>query len=216
MVLRGKDRASGRKNRFGGIVYVYAMFDVLKKRIQEIYPLSDEDCELFRDAFAVKTFRKNETWTAPGSICREIGFITEGIFRMYYLHDGKEINAHFFVEGEFATDYQSFLAQQASVCYISALEPAQLILFSYTKLQQAYTDSHSWERFGRLVSEACYLDAMRRSEAFLFQNGEQRYLDLMKNKPQILNRVPLYHIASYLGLERETLSRLRRKIVQVA
>lgn len=191
------------------------MFDALKKRIQEIYPLSDEDCEIFRDAFTVKTFGKNEVWTVPGNTCRELGFITEGIFRMYYLHDGKEINAHFFFEGDFAADYQSFLGQQPSVCYIAALEPAELVLFSHRKLQQAYAESHRWERFGRLVSEACYLDAMRRSEAFLFQNGEQRYLDLMKNKPQILNRIPLYHIASYLGLERETLSRLRKKIVQV-
>jgi CRP/FNR family transcriptional regulator len=81
-------------------------------------------------------------------------------------------------------------------------------------LQQAYSESHNWERFGRIISEACYLDAMRRSESFLFQNGEQRYLDLIKNNPQIFSRIPLYHIASYMGLERESLSRLRKKVLQ--
>ena len=190
------------------------MFEAFKNRIRQLYPLSDADCEIFRDSFTVKRFRKNEVWMAPGQICREMGFLSEGIFRMYYLKDGKEINAHFFFEGEFVTAYQSFLAQVPSGCYIEALENAELFVFSHDKLQRVYEGSHGWERFGRLIAEACYLDAMGRSESFLFQNGEQRYLELTKNNPQMLNRIPLYHIASYLGLERETLSRLRKKIVQ--
>lgn len=190
------------------------MFEEFKKRFQAIYPMPDEDCDIFRDAFTVKTFRKNEIWTAPEFICKELGFLSKGLFRIYYLMDGKEINVHFFFEDEFVTDYQSFLSQQPSLCYISALENSELIIFSHDKLQQAYSESHNWERFGRIISEACYLDAMRRSESFLFQNGEQRYLDLMKTNPQIFNRIPLYHIASYMGLERESLSRLRKKVLQ--
>lgn len=182
--------------------------------MREIYPLSDSDCEMFRDAFRVKTFQKNEIWTAPDQFCKEIGFLSKGIFRMYYLHDGKEINTHFFFEGEFVTDYQSFLSKGSSRCYISALENSEIVMFSYNDLQKAYDHSHTWERFGRVVSENCYLEAMRRSESFLFQNGEQRYIDLLKKSPHIFERIPLYHIASYLGLERESLSRLRRKIFQ--
>lgn len=189
------------------------MFEQLKERIRRVYPLSDTDCEVFRDAFTVRTFRKNEVWTVPGEVSREIGFLAGGIFRMYYLRDGKEVNAHFFFEDEFVTAYRSFLSQSPSGCYISALENAELYVFSYEKLQQAYDGSHGWERFGRLISEACYLDAADRSESFLFRNGEERYLDLLRNRPEVLRRIPLYHVASYLGLERETLSRLRKKIV---
>lgn len=191
------------------------MFDEFKKSIQRVYPLSDPDCEMFRDAFVAKRFKKNEVWTVPGQICREIGFLARGVFRMYYLKDGKEINAHFFFETEFVTAYQSFLSQTPSGCYISALEDSELVVFQHHKLQDAYDRSHTWERFGRLVSETCYLDAMNRSESFLFKNGEQRYLELLQSHPHIFRRVPLYHIASYLGLERETLSRLRKKIVQI-
>lgn len=190
------------------------MFDRFKAQIQQIYALSDEDCERFRSAFSIKTFRKNETWTVPGQVCREIGFLSRGLFRTYYLKDGKEINSYFFFEGQFVTDYQSFLVSRPSGCYVSALEESELVLFSYDKLQEAYAGSHGWEHFGRLISEACYMEAMQRSESFLFQTGEQRYRTLASEKPHILQRVPLYHIASYLGLERETLSRLRRKIAR--
>ena len=83
-----------------------------------------------------------------------------------------------------------------------------------TALQKAYDQSHNWERFGRLISEQSYKLINQRVESFLFLNGEQRYLDLLKNQPYIFDRIPLYYIASYLGIERESLSRLRKKIAR--
>lgn len=190
------------------------MFDLLKKNIQSLYPLTDEDCEHFRGAFTERSFKKNEVWTVPGQICRELAFVTRGAFRIYYLHEGKEVNVHFFFEKEFAAVYSSFLSQTPSTCYLESLEDTEVILFSSQKLNEVYDASHNWERFGRIIAEACYLDAMKRAESFLFLNGEQRYLELVKNKPELLRRVPLYHIASYIGLERESLSRLRRKLAK--
>jgi CRP/FNR family transcriptional regulator len=72
--------------------------------------------------------------------------------------------------------------------------------------------SSFWERFGRMIAEQSYKLTTQRVESFLFLDGEQRYIDLLKNQSHILDRIPLYHIASYLGLERESLSRLRKKI----
>ena len=91
------------------------------------------------------------------------------------------------------------------------MEDAEVITFSQEVLLANYNKSKNWERFGRIMAEACYKKMNDRMESFLFLNGEQRYKLLVKNEPHILDRVPLYHIASYLGLERESLSRLRKK-----
>ena len=83
-------------------------------------------------------------------------------------------------------------------------------------LEKAYHLSKNWERFGRIMAEKSCQLTTERMESFLFLNGEQRYLQLLATKPHIFEQIPLYHIASYLGLERESLSRLRKKIVENA
>ena len=128
------------------------------------------------------------------------------------MSDGKEINTQFVFENEFVTDYDSFLQSKPSRYFIQALEDSEIVTFNLIALQNAYNQSQNWERFGRMVAEQSYKLTTQRVESFLFLDGEQRYLDLVKSQPQILDRIPLYHIASYIGLERESLSRLRRKI----
>lgn len=145
-------------------------------------------------------------------ICNEIGLISQGCFRNYYLSDGKEINTNFAFENGFVTDYDSFLQGKPSRYFIQALEDAEIVTFNLSALQNAYNQSQNWERFGRMIAEQSYRLTTQRVESFLFLDGEQRYLDLLKNQPHIFDRIPLYHIASYLGLERESLIHLRKKV----
>lgn len=174
--------------------------------------LTEKDCSLFEPYLSVKKYKAKDIFLTEGKICTEIGFINKGCFRTYYLSDGKEINTHFAFENEFVTDYDSFLQEKPSRYFIQALEDAEIVTFTLPALQNGYNQSQNWERFGRIVAEQSYKLTTRRVESFLFLDGEQRYLDLLKNQPRILERIPLYHIASYLGLERESLSRLRKKI----
>jgi len=187
-------------------------FKILKDWLKQVSFLTEEDCSLFEPFLRTKYIKAKDHFLSEGKVCQEIGFVNKGCFRTYYLSDGKEINTHFAFENEFVTDYDSFLQSKPSRYFIQALEDAEIVTFNLSALQNAYTQSKNWERFGRMIAEQLYKLTTQRVESFLFLDGEQRYLDLLTNQPHILDRIPLYHIASYLGLERESLSRLRKKI----
>ena len=187
-------------------------FKIFKNWLTQVSFLTEKDCSLFEPYLKTKNYKAKEYFLSEGKICQEIGFINKGCFRTYYLSNGKEINTHFAFENEFVTDYDSFLQSKQSRYFIQALDDAEIVIFNLSALQNAYNQSQNWERFGRMIAEQSYKLATHRVESFLFLDGEQRYLELLKNQPHIFDRIPLYHIASYLGLERESLSRLRKKI----
>jgi len=187
-------------------------FKIFKSWLTNFSFLTEKDCSLFEPFLKTKQIKAKDHFLSEGKVCQEIGFVNKGCFRTYYLFDGKEINTHFAFENEFVTDYDSFLQSKPSRYFIQALENTEIVTFNLSALQNAYNQSHNWERFGRIISEQSYKLTTQRVESFLFLDGEQRYLDLLKNQPHIFDRIPLYHIATYLGLERESLSRLRKKI----
>jgi CRP/FNR family transcriptional regulator, anaerobic regulatory protein len=189
-------------------------FQQFKTWLKQVSFLTEQDCALFQPFLKTKRIEAKQHVLEENKICREIGFINSGAFRTYYLSDGKEINTHFAFDNEFVVDYDSFLQQKPSRYYIQALEDAEIVTFNLETLQMAYNQSQNWERFGRIIAEYSYKITTKRVESFLFLDGEQRYLQLMESEPHIFERVPLYHIASYLGLERESLSRLRKKITE--
>jgi CRP/FNR family transcriptional regulator len=189
-------------------------FKIFKNWLTQVSFLTQEDCSLFEPYLKTKNYKAREYFLNERKICLEIGFINHGCFRTYYLADGKEINTHFAFENEFVTDYDSFLYEKPSRYLIQALEDAEIVSFNLPALQNAYRQSHNWERFGRMIAEQSYKLTTQRVESFLFLDGEQRYLELLNHQPRIFDRIPLYHIASYLGMERESLSRLRKKIVR--
>lgn len=187
----------------------------MKSWFNSRYPfLTDEDLDFFRPYLVESTVGKDEYLLTPGRCCREMYFVVSGSFRMFYLSDGKEINTHFFIEDEFMAEYGSFLNQQPSRYYLQAIEFSEVISFSYEVLFAAYGRSKSWERLGRLMAQQFSCMMTDRLEQFLFMDGTERYLHLMREKPEIFDRVPLYHLASYLGMERETLSRIRNRITR--
>ena len=176
--------------------------------------LTAQDCALFEPHLKLKRFKEKELFIAEGKVCREIAFINSGSFRTYYLSESKEINTCFYFENQFVVEYDSFLKAMPSRYYIQALEDSEVVCFSLPAVQNAYKQSHNRERFGRIMAEEAYKMTAQRVESFLFLDGEQRYLQLMETEPWLFDRVPLYLIASYLGLERESISRLRKKIAQ--
>jgi CRP/FNR family transcriptional regulator, anaerobic regulatory protein len=187
-------------------------FHQFKNWLQSFSFLTEKDCTLFEPFLQIKQIANKDLFLAEGKVCKELGFINKGSFRIFYLLEGKEINTHFCFENEFVMDYDSFLQEKPSRYFIQALEDAEIAVFNLKTLQNAYDASQNWERFGRIMAEYSYKTTTRRVESFMFMDAEQRYLDVLKNQPKILDRIPLYHIASYLGIERESLSRIRKKI----
>lgn len=187
-------------------------FTQFKNWLKDFSFLTEKDCNLFESFLQVKQIKKGDVLLREGQVCRELGFINHGVFRMYYLADGKEINIHFSFENDFVVNYHSFLQATPSRYFIKALEDAEIVTFNLQTLQNAYNQSQNWERFGRVMAEQSYKLTTNRVEGFMFMDAEERYMQMVKNTPHFLKRIPLYHLASYLGIERESLSRLRKKI----
>lgn len=187
-------------------------FRQFKDWLKNMSFLTGEDCDLFEPFLRVRSVKNKDFLLQEGQICKELGFINGGVFRMYYLSDGKEVNTQFSFENEFVVNYDSFLRETTSRYCIQALEDSEIVTFNLQALQNGYSRSKNWERFGRIMAERAYTLTTKRVESFMFMNAEQRYLQMMKDTPHFMERIPLYHLASYLGVERESLSRLRKKI----
>lgn len=183
-----------------------------KIQIRKVTDFSEDECALFIPHLHHKTLAKGDYFLQAGQHVNEIAFVTKGAFRFYYLLDGKEINNHFFLENDYAVSFFDFLHGTPSRYYIQALEPCEVITFNAESLQKAYDASKNWERFGRIVAESVYSIASTRFESFLFLSAKERYLQMLRDYPRFIRRIPLYHLASYLGIERESLSRIRKEL----
>ncbi len=186
--------------------------DNFKIQIRKITDFSEDECSMFIPYLKRKVLKKGEFLIKEGQLVNEIAFVEKGALRIYYLSEGKEINSHFFLENDYAVPYLDFLKGRPSRYFIQALEDCELFTFSAESLQIAYNKSKNWERFGRIIAESAYAIATNRFESFLFLSAKERYLQMLNDYPRFIQRIPLYHIASYLGIERESLSRIRKEI----
>ena len=187
-------------------------FQPLKAAIRKIVSPDDEELAAFTNAFSVRKIKKKDVLLSEGMICRYIWFINRGLVRDYFHRDGLEVTAGFFKEGEFVTNYASFISQKPSKCYIDALEDGELFGISYDSLQNLYSTSKTWERAGRLIAEQIFLVSEQKKDGLLSNSPDLQYLSMVQEQPDIVQRVPQYYIASWLGVSPEHLSRIRKKI----
>ncbi|MCE7040829.1 Crp/Fnr family transcriptional regulator [Dyadobacter sp. CY312] len=159
-----------------------------------------------------KTYKKGEFYNEYKNVCKHLGFILNGVFRTYYTDSEEEKNVFFFSQNQIVVSYKSFVTQTPCNYYTESMTEATILYIHYDHLQKLYRQSQQWEKFGRLVAETAFDIAMTRAEHFLFLTPEQRYLDLLEKHPDIFNNVPLYHIASYLGIQGPSLSRIRKRM----
>jgi CRP-like cAMP-binding protein len=161
------------------------------------------------DCFEEVVLNKNEFLLREGNVCRFLYFLQKGAARGYYLLDGKEITHWFAFEDDFVTSFFSFITRQPAVENIQMLEGSVLWSISKDTLAQLFNQFHDIERLVRIVTEKYYIRLEERFVNAHFKTASERYENLLQQAPHILERVPLGHIASYLGISPETLSRTR-------
>jgi len=188
--------------------------EILNQNLVHFAQLSEEDIDLAKRFWTHRTIPKNEFFNFRNSVCRHVGFIVKGLFRVYYVDLNTEIehNIFFVAENTFMVSLKSFLTQTACPYNIEALEDSELLVISHEHLQSLYPQSHAWERFGRILAEQYFIYSQSKSEAMMSQSAEERYVALINNFPDIANRVSLGHIASYLGIKGPSLSRIRAQM----
>ncbi|MBN8578526.1 MAG: Crp/Fnr family transcriptional regulator [Cytophagales bacterium] len=175
--------------------------------------ISEAELSAFSNILHIREFEKKVTIIEAGTVQQEIGLVVQGLVRSSYIDTrGDEITVGFYPEGEYATHYPSFIARKPSRYCIQSLEPTTMVFMSYENIQLMYEKFPSVERYGRLIAEAVLKRQQARIESFIFQSAEERYLDFMHQYPSLFNRVTLSHLCSYLGIERQSLTRIRQKL----
>lgn len=189
------------------------MYEQVRNYLSRFVNLTEEELTHFTRKMTPRKLRRKEVLLQEGDISHSVAFINKGCVRYYYLVDGEEHTGQFFFENSFVTDYESFIREEPSRQNIDALEKSELLLLTKTNLYQLYNENPKFERFGRLMAENAYLGLRRRNNELLNLNPEERYLQLIKQRPKVIERIPQHYIASYLGIQPESLSRIRKRII---
>lgn len=189
---------------------------LLNEVIAPFAGLAEDELSVSLPLWRTRKIKKGEFYNRQNVVCKDLGIVLKGIFRIYF-YDPKadqEKNVYFFSEKQFLVSFRSFIYQYPCSYYIEALEDSEIMYMDYHDLQKMYTASKSWERFGRLLAEHFFNHSQGRAEDLLFLTHEKRYLNLLEEHPNIVKRVQGYHIASYLGVKNQSLSRIRKRLIE--
>lgn len=175
----------------------------------EMARLPKEMEELFMRNIVKKDFKKKEILQEEGKICNELYFVEKGVARTFYYKNGREVTYWLAAENDFVGSMASFFSRTPSNKHVETLEDCTLWIIDYNKLENLYENSKELERMGRLFANYGMSVLEKKFDDFHSMTAKERYDTLVNKHPQILQRVSLGIIASYLGITQETLSRIR-------
>lgn len=186
--------------------------DVAYKNIKRIIDLTEEEKAIFKSLAEVVSVKRKTHLLREGQICRFEYFILKGCLRSYYIDENLiEHTTMFGIEGWWTGNLKSFVRSIPSEFNIEAQENSIVLRFSKTKLDDLYSKVPKFERYFRILLQNRLLATQDRVSNHLSSTAFQRYMQFLKKYPEIEQRVPLKHIASYLGFTATYLSRLRKK-----
>jgi CRP-like cAMP-binding protein len=171
--------------------------------------LSEESKDMLAKIMQPMKVKKGHELLRPGGVCHHLYFIEEGLTRTWYVKDGKDVTDWISTENSFAVSLISFVTRRPDRRGIETLEPSRLLSITHTDLERLYGLSHEIERLGRLLISHGIVQVQQRFDDLHFYTAAERYKKLFIEHPSLINRVPIGMIASYLGITRETLSRIR-------
>lgn len=189
------------------------MFELLYKKFNAIISLTEEEFNYCRSSFVPKKLRKRQYLLQAGDVCRYQAFVAKGMLRSYTTDEkGAEHILQFASEGWWIADLSSHLTGEPSLFNIEALEEAELLLLSKPHWEQLMQTVPKLEHYFRILIQNHLIATQKRLMQSLTETAEEKYVQFTHTYPECLQRVPLHMIASYLGVSRETLSRLRKNM----
>jgi CRP-like cAMP-binding protein len=193
------------------------MFDRILNSINEKVSLGQQEFEIFKTFFVPKKIRKRQYVLNAGDVCQYITFVDTGLLRSFTVDDdGNEHVVQFAIEGWWISDMGSFVSGKNALYNIEALEDSELLNLSRESMEELLKRLPAMERFFRILMQNNIVALQRRVVAYMSLSAEEKYLKLLEVAPDIMNRASQQHIASYLSITPETLSRIRKKISERA
>jgi CRP/FNR family transcriptional regulator, anaerobic regulatory protein len=181
--------------------------------IKSFVSLTLQEEEAFTQVLQVKQYKKKEFLLQEGQVCDKVTFINSGCMRLFYTVEGVENTVQFFFGDTWYTDYASFLTGQATIENMQALQNCEVVQFKKQDLLNLYEKFPIFDRVGRVMAENAYLSLSRLNQMLTNEEPELRYLNLLKQRPELVQQIPQHYIASYLGIKPESLSRIRKRII---
>ncbi|OAB79559.1 Crp/Fnr family transcriptional regulator [Cochleicola gelatinilyticus] len=185
---------------------------ILEHVLQDISLTSEEQLE-FISVISERKIRKKSWLIQPGEIVSNEYFVVSGCLKAYYLDDkGDEHIIQFAIENWWISDFEAFFTRIPAQLYVEAIEDSELLEIHLDTLEELYRRIPKFERFFRLKTTAAFVSLRQRILSSLQKNSRERYLEFCMAYPQIEQRVANYHIANYLGIKPESLSRIRKEL----
>lgn len=177
-----------------------------------INALSTQDKAIFDAPWVRHEFKKNDLLQVEGKIVNNLFLIEKGYCRSYFIKDGYDITDFFFFENSFATDFASFYSNKPSILNLVCEEDVTLLEIKKEDLEKLYQQNIKFSEVGRITAEYAFMLVEERMHLLHTESLEIKYQWMLDRFPSIFQRVPQYHVASFLGVKPQSLSRIRAKI----
>ena len=186
----------------------------IRLQLDHYVQLNDQEWEYFRSKLKKKNYAAKHMILEAGDTANHFIYIVKGLIRVYYLKDGKEVNTYFSCDNQFVSVYSSFVTQSPSFEYMEVLEDTSVYYLTYKDGQDIFSAGAIFERLGRLMAEKHYLFLLSRTLKMQSKDAKARYLDFISTEDKkIVQQVPQQMIASYLGIAPESLSRIKKQML---
>ena len=190
-----------------------AALSSFRQSLKARYQCDIHNDELLEQHFSLRKLDEKTHLINAGDYAQDVYFILDGILRVYYIdHSGNEVNQQFYQPGEVIAPMVSLTNDEPCQFYLQALSDCQVLAADYPNLREAGKDNVQWLTTENAILSAVYLKTARREAQMLLGGAEQRYRWFLKESPELAEQLPLYQIASYLGVTPVSLSRLRKKL----
>jgi len=191
------------------------MPNLLYQNIQRTVSISEEEVAQFKELLQPQIIKKNEFFVQEGDRAKHLAFVLSGGLYSYSIDEkGEKHVIQIALEEHWITDPYSFFSQEKSLYTVQALFKTEVLLISKENHDRACDQFPSIERFFRLLVQNAYVHLLQRVARISSDTAEERYLKLIQSHPNIIQLVPQYYIASYLGIKPQSLSRIRKNLLK--
>ncbi|WP_245593060.1 Crp/Fnr family transcriptional regulator [Crocinitomix catalasitica] len=208
-----RDATTTNKRSCGTLKETLKNYENILNNIKRYVPLNEEDEQQFISIVRTTKIKRRQFIVQPNFTCSHQTYVLKGAFRSYFVNDeGMEYTIQFAIEDWFISDFNSYVNQSPASLFVEALEDSTVQQIAYEDVESLCDKNPKFERFFRLVAQKSFTFSQRRVLSNLGKSAEERYLEFFNLYPSIIQRVPQYALASYLGMSPEFLSKVRKRL----